>query len=166
MPVIATFKAIQISAFNNPAGGGNDPFVLSDDDPDQLLDVSIDDDNTIDGDTITNETPNDSNQIATVTDAAGNPVSTDACYVEWTATYTGTNGQVIEVWRIELDNGLRLFAVSEIPEVGVTFTTSNKDQSADGLDPAAIPDTPCFTCGTLIHTADGQRPIEELRIDD
>jgi hypothetical protein len=141
--------------------------VLASFDPDDLLNVSIDDDDaTIDGDTITNETPNDSNQIATVTDASGNLVSTDASYVEWTATYTGTNGQVIEVWRIELDNGLRLFAVSEIPEVGVTFTTTNKDQGADGLDPADVPDTPCLTRGTLIQTAYGPRPIETLKVGD
>ncbi|MEL7178503.1 MAG: Hint domain-containing protein [Pseudomonadota bacterium] len=167
MPEIANFKALPISAFSDPPGGGNDPFILASDDPAQLLTVSIDDDDaTIEGDTITNETPNDANQIATVTDASGTLVSTDACYVEWTATYTGTNGQVIEVWRIELDNGLRLFAVSEIPEVGVTFTTSNKDQGADGLDPADIPDTPCFTYGVLIATTDGPRPIETLRVGD
>ncbi|MEL7430855.1 MAG: Hint domain-containing protein, partial [Pseudomonadota bacterium] len=167
MPEIANFKALPFSAFSNPPGGGNDPFVLSSDDPAQLLTVSIDDDdNTIEGDTITNETPNDANQIATVTDASGALISTDACYVEWTATYIGTNGQVIEVWRIELDNGLRLFAVSEIPEVGVTFTTSNKDQGADGLDPADIPDTPCFTSGVLIATAEGPRMIETLRVGE
>lgn len=167
MVVIATFKALPFSAFSNPPGGGNDPFVLSTNDPAQLLNVSIDDDDmTIDGDTVSNEVPNDANQIATVTDANGNLLSVDASYVEWTATYTGSNGQVIEVWRIELDNGLRLFAVSEIPEVGVTFTTNNKDQSADGLDPADIPDTPCFVRGTLIETSCGPKPIEVLRTGD
>ncbi len=167
MPVIAEFRALPVSSFSDVPGGGNDPFVLANDDPAQLLNVSIDDDDTtIDGDTIANETPNDINQIATVTDANGAVVSVDACYVEWTATYTGTNGQVIEVWRIELDNGLRLFALSEIPEVGVTFTTSNKDQGADGLDPANIPDTPCFARGTLIETIVGERPIETLRVGD
>lgn len=167
MPKIANFKALPISAFSDRPGGGNDPFVLSSDDPAQLLTVSIDDDDsTIEGDTVTNETSNDANQIATVTDASGALVSTDACYVEWTATYTGTNGQVVEVWRIELENGLRLFAVSEIPEVGVTFTTSNKDQGADGLDPADIPDTPCFARGVLIKTVDGPRAIETLKVGD
>ncbi len=167
MAIIATFKAFPISAFSDPPGGGQDPFVMSNNDTDQLLTVVIDDDdNTIDGDTISNETPNDANQIATVTDANENPVSTDASYVEWTATYTGTNGQVIEVWRIELDNGLRLFAMSEIPEEGITFTTSNKDQGADGLDPANLPDTPCFAAGTLIDTPDGERPVEDLSIGD
>lgn len=167
MPVIATFKAIQIDAFSDRPGGGNDPFVLDNDNADDFLNVSIDDDDgTLEGDNTTNETPDDPNQIATVTDADGNFVSSDACYIEWTATYTGANGQVIEMWRIELDNGLRLFAVSEIPEPGVVFTTSNKDQSATGLDPADIPDTPCLTRGTLIQTAGGQRAIETLQIGD
>ncbi|MEJ8563229.1 Hint domain-containing protein [Yoonia sp. GPGPB17] len=167
MPVIATFKAIQFGAFSNPPAGGNDPFVLANDNADDFLNVSIDDDDTvIDGDTITNEVPDDGNQIATVTDSDGNLVSTDACYIEWTATYTGANGQVIEVWRFELDNGLRLFAVSEIPEAGVVFTTNNKDQGADNLDPADVPDTPCLTRGTLIKTADGLRAIETLQKGD
>ncbi len=165
--MIATFKAFPISAFSDPPGGGQDPFVMSNNDTSQLLTVTIDDDdNTIDGDTITNETPNDPNQIATVTDADGNPVSTDASYVEWTATYTGTNGQVIEVWRIELDNGLRLFAMSEIPEEGVTYTTSNKDQGADGLDPLDLPQTPCFAAGTEILTPTGPQPVETLKPGD
>lgn len=167
MPVIATFKALPIGIFTDRPGGGNDPFVLGSFDASDLLNVSIDDDdNSIDGDTIINETPDDSNQIATVTDQDGNLVATDASYVEWTATYTGTNGQVIEMWRIELDSGLRLFAVSEIPEVGVTFTTSNKDQGATGLDPADIPDTPCLTRGVLIATPKGPRAIETLSAGD
>ncbi|MEL7026536.1 MAG: Hint domain-containing protein [Pseudomonadota bacterium] len=140
---------------------------MADNDTSQLLTVSIDDDDgTIDGDTVTNETPNDANQIATVTDASGALVSIDACYVEWTATYTGTNGQVIEVWRIELDNGLRLFAMSEIPEEGITFSTSNKDQNADGLDPAFLPQTPCFVEGTRILTPKGERPVEAIKVGD
>ncbi len=163
MAVIATFKAIPLDAFSDRPGGSNDPFVLANNDPDQFLNVTIDDDDSlIDGDTIINETPDDPNQIGIVTDAAGNPVSTDGIYVEWTATYTGTNGQVIEVWRFELDNGLRFFAVSEIPEVGITFTTSNKDQGADDLNPADIPDTPCLTRGALIRTEHGDRPVESL----
>lgn len=167
MVEIANFLALPFSSFSDPPGGGNDPFVLASFDPDDLLSVSIDDDDpTLEGDTLSNETSNDSNQIATVTDSSGALVSTDTSYVEWTATYTGTNGQVIEVWRIELENGLRLFAVSEIPEVGVTFTTSNKDQGADGLDPADIPDTPCLTRGTLIHTPGGLRLIETLKAGD
>lgn len=149
MAVIATFKALPFTAFQDPPGGRNDPFVLSNDDPAILLDVSIDDDDqTLDGDNGQNETPDDTNQIATVTDADGNLVSTDACYVEWTATYTGTNGQVIEIWRFELDNGLRLFAVQEIPETGITFSTENKDQSAGGLDPADLPADPLPLGGT------------------
>lgn len=167
MPVIATFKAIQIDAFSDRPGGGNDPFVLVNDNADDFLNVSIDDfDGTLEGDNTTNETSDDPDQIATVTDSDGNFVSSDACYVEWTATYTGANGQVIEMWRIELNNGLRLFAVSEIPEPGVVFTTTNKDQSATGLDPANIPDTPCLTRGTLIQTASGLCAIETLKTGD
>ena len=149
MAVISTFKAVPFDAFQDAPGGRNDPFVLSNDDPSILLSVSVDDDDaTLDGDNIVNETPDDANQIATVTDADGNLVATDACYVEWTATYTGTNGQVIEVWRFELDGGLRMFAVSEIPEAGVTFSTDNKDQSASGLDPADNPADPLPVTGT------------------
>lgn len=149
MAVISTFKALPFDVFQDAPAGRNDPFVLTNDDPAELLSVSVDDDDaTLDGDTITNETPDDANQIATVTDADGNLVSTDACYIEWTATYTGTNGQVIEVWRFELDNGLRMFAVSEIPEAGITFNTDNKDQQADGLDPADNPADPLPVAGT------------------
>ena len=142
--------------------------MIATNDASQMVQVSIDDigDTTIDGDTITNETPDDLNQIATVTDLSGTAVSTDACYVEWTATYTGTNGQVIEVWRIELDNGFRVFAMSEIPEVGITFSTTNKDQSADGLDPATLPQIPCFTQGTRIETTYGPQRIETLKPGD
>lgn len=167
MAIIANFLALPFSAFSDPPGGGNDPFTTVNTDPSTFLSVSIDDDdNTIDGDTNSNETPNDSNQIATVTDANGVLVSSDACYVEWTATYTGTNGQVIEVWRIELDNGLRLFAMSEIPATGVQFTTSNKDQGADGLDPALLPQIPCFTAGTRIETCYGPQDISTLEPGD
>ena len=73
MAVISTFKAVPFDAFQDAPGGRNDPFVLSNDDPSILLSVSVDDDDaTLDGDNIVNETPDDANQIATVTDADGN----------------------------------------------------------------------------------------------
>jgi hypothetical protein len=167
MAVIASFKALRITAFSDRPGGTNDPFVLSSFHPSDLLNVTIeDDDGTIAGDTISNEISNDPNQIATVTDNQGNPIATDVAYIEWTATYTGTNGQVIEVWRLELESGLRMFAVSEIPEPGVVFSTSNKDQGADEVTPADIPNTPCLTLGTLIATPDGPRLVEDLAVGD
>ena len=168
MAVIATFLGFPFSAFSDPPGGGNDPFVMSNTDPAQLLSVSIDDDDgdTIDGDTNFNETPNDSNQIATVTDASGTLISMDACYVEWTATYTAANGDVIEVWRIELDNGLRIFAMSQIPTAGIVYSTSNKDQGANGLDPSTLPQIPCFTAGTRIEALFGPQEISTLKPGD
>lgn len=166
MPIIAAFKAFPFSAFSNPPGGGNDPFVMSNNSAAQLLDVTIDDnDNSIAGDTITNETGNDNNQIATVTYPNG-ATESDVIYVEWTATYTGSNGQVIQVWRFELNNGLRMFAMSDIPVVGVVYTTNNKNQGANNENPADIPQIPCFTSGTLILTKGGPVPVEKLSKGD
>lgn len=168
MAVIATFLAMPLSAFSNrPGGNQNDIFVASNTDPANFLTVTIDDDDTtLDGDTNTNETPDDPTQIATITDATGAFVDSDACYVEWTATYTGANGHVIEVWRIELDNNTRVFAMSEIPAVGVTYSTTVKDSSVTGLDPASLPQLPCFTVGTRIETRFGPQYIETLTPGD
>lgn len=173
MAEIANFVALTLDAFSNLPGGGNDPFVAASTDESVRFRISIDDDDsTIDGDTLSNETPNDTNQIATVSNLDGTDLGSDASYVEWTATYTGTNGQVITVWRIELDDplpgvGKNFIAMSELPEVGVTFTTNNKDQSANGLDPATIPTgIPCFTPSALITTPYGATPVENLRVGD
>jgi len=164
MAVIATFLAMPLSAFSNrPGGNQNDIFIASDTDPANFLTVSIDDDDsTLDGDTITNETADDQNQIATITDSSGAFVTSDACYVEWTATYTGANGHVIQVWRIELDNNTRVIALSEIPAQGVTYSTTTKDSNVTGLDPSSLPQLPCFTTGTRIETQYGPQPIETL----
>jgi hypothetical protein len=173
MVEIANFVALRRDAFSNLPGGGNDPFVASSTDESVRFRISIDDDDTtIEGDTISNETSNDANQIATISTLDGTVLAIDTSYVEWTATYFGSNGQVITVWRIEVENpitgvGRNFFAMSELPEVGITFTTSNKDQSANGLDPDDIPTgIPCFTPGALITTPIGVRPVEELAVGD
>lgn len=173
MAEIANFVSIRLSAFSDPPGGGNDPFVLASSDPSNYFRISIDDDDTtLEGDTNSNETPNDANQIATISTLDGTVLGSDASYVEWTATYTGTNGQVITVWRIEIEDpisgvGRVFFAMSEVPEVGIVFSTNDKDQGANGLDPADIPmGIPCFTPGAGIATPLGTKAVEDLAVGD
>ena len=167
MPLIATFKALPYDWFSNAPGETIDPFVMSHINKEGLLSVSIRDDyEKLQGDTRDDEVPNDTNQIATVKNASGDVISSDACYVEWTAAYTGTNGHTIKMWRFELENGFRFFAVSEIPKLGVQYDTSNKYQDANGLDPDWVPDTPCFTSGTLIEIREKSVPIESLCVGD
>ncbi|MEM7242754.1 MAG: Hint domain-containing protein [Pseudomonadota bacterium] len=175
MAYTASFFALPFTAFSNTPAGQPDPdFVLAADGLDTIYSVTINDaddggvpDNTIDGDTITNEIADDATQLATVTDASGTPIApTQPIYIEWTATYTGTNSQVIEMWRFELADGTRFFAVSEAPEPGITYTTTNKDLAADDLDPDDIPRFPCFVEGTRVMTPAGERAIERLKVGD
>ena len=83
MPLIATFKALPYDWFSNAPGETIDPFVMSHFNKEGLLSVSIRDDyEKLQGDTRDDEVPNDTNQIATVKNASGDVISSDACYVE------------------------------------------------------------------------------------
>lgn len=168
MVVIANFFALQIANFSNrPAGNGpNDTFVVGSFASTDLLSVSIDDDDTtLDGDTIVGETADDANQIATITNSSGTIIHTDACYVELTATYSSPGQADVTVWRFELDNGFRFWAMSSIPVVGVTYSTTNlQNATVTGLDPSTLPQIPCFTRGVQIETPTRPVLIENLSV--
>ena len=117
----------------------------------------------IDGDSTTNETPNDTTQTL-----AGNAIS-------WDYTITVTDGTTnYEVGVLDYDingsgsytwptaeQGYFLAFIGSIPPLSTTLTISAISNNGVSIPVSSV--VPCFTRGTLISTPSGPIAIEKLR---
>ena len=123
----------------------------------------------IDGDSVTNESPNDATQTY-----LGNAIAWD-----WTVTVTdGVNNY--EVGMLDYDansdgdfdytggdtgeQGYFIVFIGDIPPLNTTLTFGAITDNGPSIDVDTT--VPCFVSGTLIETPDGPRVIDTLKVGD
>lgn len=137
-----------------------------------------DDDANLGGDNFNDETGNDANQTATVTDMNGNPVASGQVYDE--EFYAISNPATGAIWieKVEIAGQHVGYLVSAPLDPSLTYSqTTNMDAADDSPDSdtpqgntasySSFSDVPpCYAPGTMINTPDGPRAVEMLKPGD